>query len=220
MRSARSAREVRAVAPAGELLAELDQRLELVGLEHRRLVLQDRGHAVETEARVDVARRQRLEDSSPRLLGGLLVVLHEHEVPVLQEAFVLAAGQILRGSPMLERRGRHTAPSTVRTGRWARPARSSQSAGSARSARLERPSPATADRLLVGTEPSCSSPSNTVTQMSCGGEAEHLARELPGERDRLALEVVADREVAEHLKERQVPVGVADVVDVDRAKHF
>jgi hypothetical protein len=49
-------------------------------------------------------------------------------------------------------------------------------------------------------------------------EAEHLARKLPGELDRLGLEVVAEREVAEHLKEGEVARGVTDVVDVDRAK--
>ena len=55
------AREVRPVARPGQLLAEFDQRHELVGLEHRRLVLQDRGHAVQAHARVDVVRRQRLQ---------------------------------------------------------------------------------------------------------------------------------------------------------------
>ncbi len=69
-----------------------------------------------------------------------------------------------------------------------------------------------------GPSPSASSPSNTVTQMSSAGEAEHLAGELPCELDRLALEVVAEGEVAEHLKERQMPRRVADVVDVNRAE--
>src|SRR5262249_41392173 len=39
-------------------------------------------------------------------------------------------------------------------------------------------------------------------------------RELDG----ALLEVVADREVAEHLEEGEVPRGVADVLDVDRAE--
>ena len=41
-----------------------------------------------------------------------------------------------------------------------------------------------------------------------------LGHELPGERDRLGLEVVAEREVAEHLEERGVTGGRADVVEV------
>ena len=47
-----------------------------------------------------------------------------------------------------------------------------------------------------------------------GVEAEHLGVELPGERDRLGLEVVAEAEVAEHLEEREVAVRAADVVEV------
>ena len=49
------------VAAAAELLAERDQRLELVGLEHRLLVLQDRREPVEAEPRVDVLGRERGE---------------------------------------------------------------------------------------------------------------------------------------------------------------
>ena len=52
--------EVRAIAPAGELLAETDQRLELIGLEHRLLLLENRGQAVQPEAGVDVPSGQRL----------------------------------------------------------------------------------------------------------------------------------------------------------------
>ena len=45
-------------------------------------------------------------------------------------------------------------------------------------------------------------------------ELHHLRDELPGIVDRLVLEVVAEREVAEHLEERAVPLGAADVVEV------
>ena len=43
---------------------------------------------------------------------------------------------------------------------------------------------------------------------------ERAGEELPGEADRLALEVVAEAEVAEHLEERVVARGVADVLEV------
>ena len=46
------------------------------------------------------------------------------------------------------------------------------------------------------------------------GEAEVLGQQLPGELDRAFLEVVAEREVAEHLEEGVVARGVADVVEV------
>src|SRR5205085_1370780 len=43
-------------------------------------------------------------------------------------------------------------------------------------------------------------------------------RQLPGQLDGALLEVVADREVPEHLEERQVTRRVADVLDVRGAK--
>ena len=52
--------------------------------------LQDHRHPVEPHAGVDVARRQRRQR-----LGRVLVVLHEDEVPELEEARVLAAGKIV-----------------------------------------------------------------------------------------------------------------------------
>ncbi len=41
--------------------------------------------------------------------------------------------------------------------------------------------------------------------------------QFPRQLDRALLEVVAEREVAEHLEERAVPGGLADLVDVERA---
>ena len=41
-----------------------------------------------------------------------------------------------------------------------------------------------------------------------------LGHELPGEGDRVALEVVAEGEVAEHLEEGVVPLGVAHLLEV------
>src|SRR5206468_6065505 len=45
-----------------------------------------------------------------------------------------------------------------------------------------------------------------------------LADELSRERDRALLEVLPEREVAEHLEEREVVAVEPDLVDVDRAK--
>ena len=44
-----------------------------------------------------------------------------------------------------------------------------------------------------------------------------LGQQLPGVADRAFLEVVAERPVAEHLEERGVPGGLADLLDVQRA---
>ena len=46
------------------------------------------------------------------------------------------------------------------------------------------------------------------------GQAEFLGDQLPGELDRVVLEIVAEGEVAEHLEEGVVPGGVADIVEI------
>ena len=53
-----------------------------------------------------------------------------------------------------------------------------------------------------------------VTSRRLGSSAEVLGDQLPRQRDRPLLEVVAEGEVAEHLEEGVVPRGVADVVEV------
>ena len=45
-------------------------------------------------------------------------------------------------------------------------------------------------------------------------QAEFLGDQVPGELDRALLEIVAEREVAEHLEEGVVARGVADIVEV------
>src|SRR5204863_7648307 len=45
-------------------------------------------------------------------------------------------------------------------------------------------------------------------------QLELLGQELPREADRVALEVIAEAEVAEHLEEREMARGVADVLEV------
>ena len=125
-----------AVALAAELLAEVDERADLVGLEHRRRALHDRRQAVEAEPRVDVVRRQRGER-----VDRVLVVLHEHEVPVLQEALVLAARQVVLLAE-LEPAVEVELAARARTGRSGPPARSSRCAAAGRSARAGRRCPA------------------------------------------------------------------------------
>ena len=44
--------------------------------------------------------------------------------------------------------------------------------------------------------------------------AERAGDEIPREMNRLALEIVAEAEIAEHLEERVVPGGVADVFQI------
>ena len=59
-----------------------------------------------------------------------------------------------------------------------------------------------------------SSPPKTVTHIRDGVDAVDLGEQLPRPRDRVLLEVVAEREVAEHLEERVVARRLADLVEV------
>ena len=45
-------------------------------------------------------------------------------------------------------------------------------------------------------------------------QAEFLGDQIPGELDRAVLEIIAEREIAEHLEEGVMPRGVADIVEV------
>ncbi|MNS83761.1 hypothetical protein D3C72_1175630 [compost metagenome] len=51
-------------------------------------------------------------------------------------------------------------------------------------------------------------------QQAAGIKAELLGQQAPGALDGVVLEVVAEREVAQHLKEGVVTRGIADVVQV------
>ena len=174
--------------------------------------LLDHGHAVEAQARVDVLGRQRRERAD-----RILVVLHEDEVPVLQEALVVAAGEVVGRAPL---------QAAVEVELAARPAR-------ARRPRLpevllagqqDDPRARDADRLphrdglLVGAEAERVVALVDRDPDVVGVEAEPVEREVPGVLRRALLEVLADREVAQHLEEGQVPGGRADVLDVDGAK--
>jgi hypothetical protein len=195
-----------------QLATEAHERRELVGLEDRRHALLDHRHAVETQARVDVLAGQRRQ-----LVDRVLVVLHEDEVPVLQEALVLTAGQVVGLAPFQAAVEVQLRARTARAGRPRLPevvlAREQHDALARHPDRLPR-----RDRLLVGAQPQLGVAREDGDPDVLGAEAEALQRQLPGQLDGALLEVVADREVAEHLEEREVPRGRADVLDVGRAE--
>ena len=204
--------EVLVIAAAGQLLAQLDERRELVGLEHRRLALEDAGQAVEPQSGVDVLGRQRREH-----VDGVLVHLHEHEVPVLHEALVLPAGEVV---------GLAVVDAAVQVQLRARPARPERPGlpEVLRARALDDPlardpdlQPGV-DRLLVGPEAQLLIAREHGDPDVIGGEAEPLGRERPGKPGGLALEVVAEAEVAEHLEEREMAGGGADDLDVRRCE--
>ena len=199
-----------------ELPAERHERRERVGLEDGVDALLDDRHALEPEPRVDVVRRQRRE-RRPAVRVDAHVVLREDEVPVLEEALVLAARQVVFGAPVEPAVEVQLAARPARAGRTALPevlrARAQHDPLARNPDGLPR-----RDRLLVGPEAELLVALEHRDPDVVGAEAEAVERQLPRRLDRLLLEVVADREVAEHLEERQVARGVADVVDVRRAE--
>ena len=149
------------------------------------------------------------------LVAGAQVVLHEDEVVELHVAVALAArAGSRRGRSRAPRRGRRRSPSTARTARSRPPARSCPCPRrTIRSGGM--PTRFHASIATVSSSSSSTgSPSCTVAQSRSGSSFIRVGDELPGEVDRLVLEVVAEREVAEHLEEGAVPVGAADVLEV------
>ena len=181
---------------------------QLVGLVDRARALQHPRQALEARAGVDVLRWQRLRRAvRPAVVG------HEHEVPDLEEVarveVDLAVGQQrLAGDVVAE--------VVVQLG--ARPARAGLAGvpvvpllGAVAQDPLGGDAAAAPQRvgLVVVDEDGDPQP--------LGVDAELLGEERPGPLDRVALEVVAEGEVAQHLEEREVR-GVADLLDVGGAE--
>ena len=200
---------VGAVSAPGCLLGPGDERPEAIGLEDRLLALQDGGQALEPRPGVDVLRGQGAERPVCRA-----VVLHEHEVPILQEA-VRAGDRSALGAESgsavevqlgvgAARPGGARLPEVVLL-----PQALNAIPGDAHLHPL-------LEGLIVGR--------NAVHALEhrdpdlLGVEAQHLRGELEAEADGVILEVVADREVPEHLEEGQVPGRAPHLVDVERAE--
>ena len=162
--------------------------------------LQDLSHALQPQARVDVARLQRRQGARRVAVG-----LHEHQVVELDEAAV-----VLQVDRVIAPLGVEVVVD-LRAG--------AAGAGGARGPEIVglvhaddplgvHPHPIAPDgrRLVVLAE-------DTHHQMP-GIEAKHPGAQLPGPRDRLLLEIVPEGEVAQHLEERVVTGGAAHVLDV------
>ena len=158
-------------------------------------------------------RRQRLQRAV-----GLPVELHEHVVPDLDvavavalQAAAAAAGRLV-GAGQVRARGSSRSPSSGRTGRCRPSARSCRPRRARRSASAGSERPPDLVRLVVAR--------HAGLALEHRGEQPVLrqlpfvGQQRPGERDRVALEVVAEREVAEHLEERVVAERRPDVVEV------
>ena len=201
---------VAAVGPPGELDREVDERAQQVGVEDRVDVLLDRRQPLEPEAGVDVLRRQLAE--RPVLVE---VVGGEDEVPVLEEAIGVVAGPIGGAAERLaavdvELRG---GPARALAARLPEVLRARQHHDPLLGDAALLPD---LDRLGVGAEAELLVAAEHGHPDRVRVEAEAVQRQLPGEVDRLLLEVVAEGEVAEHLEAGQMPGGAPDLLDVGR----
>ena len=187
---------------AGQLLARLDDAAEQIDVVVVVQPLEHRRDALEAHAGVNRGPGQRLAPA-----GRDLLELHEHQVPDLDEAVAGLVGAARRPA-------RHPGPVVVEDLR-ARPARPGIAhrpeivgGGDAQDPALGQPRdlPPQRERLVVlGID---------RDQQPVRRQSVLPGHQVPGELDRHVLEVVAEREVAEHLEEGVVPGGVADVVEV------
>ena len=194
----------------------LHDRLVAVGLVDRENVLKNRRGALEAHAGVDVLLGQR---GHPAV--GMKLVLHEHEVPELQVALARAAGRAF-GAAAADALAAVVEELRVRaTGAWApdRP----EVVGAAEPHDALRRQPLRlpeADRFLVLAQSELGIPGEHRHREAIEVDLHVVEDELPGEVDRAFLEVLPEREVAEHLEEGEVVAVEPDLVDVRRAEAF
>ena len=180
----------------------IDQVTEKIGLEDAVDALQDAGHALQPEAGVDRGTRQRLA-----LLLRHLLELHEDEIPEFEEAIAVLLRAARRSAPdVLAAVDEDLRTGTAGPGVTHRPeivrGRDADDAIVAE-ARDLLPE---AGRLVVGVIDR--DEQLVLLQPEIPGD------QVPGELDRALLEVVAEREIAEHLEKGEMPRGVADIVEV------
>ena len=190
------------VGLAADLLAQLDEVLHQIAVVVGGLVLHDSGHALQAHARIEVAVRQ--------LRHGavlLAVVLGKHEVPELKEAVAVAAGLAV-GAAATDLLAHVKVDLGART------------AGAGGASSPEVVVLAQTRDVILGNAQGAPHVMGLVV-LGKDGEVQAVERqlellgdELKGPSAGLLLGDATKREVAEHLKERQVTAVLADAVDV------
>ncbi len=188
------------IAAAG-FCAGLDQGAHRVRVVIVVRPLQQRRDPLQPHARID---RLHVERAHRAVLE--LLVLHENDVPDLDEPI-----------PILIRAARRAAPDVVSViieNLGARPARSGWPHLPKVVGRVDPDDPVVRHAnlapdlmsLVIGVINRC--------QQTVLVDSKVLGDQLPGKGDRLGLEVIAKREIAEHLEERVVTCGVTHVVEI------
>ena len=190
------------VRGARDTLCRGEQRLEEVDVVVAVDALHHGADALEAHAGVDGRLRQRGERAVRRTLE-----LHEHEVPDLDEAVAIFVGGARRPAENVfavvpEDLGAGTAGTGIAHRPEIRLCAHARDAGRV-DANLVGPE---IEGLVIRLEDRHPQPRLR--------QAERARQEVPGEADSIALEVVAEAEIAQHLEERVVSGGVADVFEV------
>ncbi len=207
---------VRVPRNAALLLDPGHDRLVAVGLVDgaRGHLLHDRRESLDPHARVDVLLRERRQ----RAVGAQLV-LHEHEVPELEEAVAAracgrAAG--IAAAVLLSPVEVDLGVGAARPGPADRPeVLAARAAATMRSSGTPTP-PRARPRRSSSPSPSWGSPAWTVTQIRSQSSRRCSRTNSVAQLDRALLEVLPEREVPEHLEEGEVVPVKPDLVDVGR----
>ena len=189
-------------ADLGQVGDVLDQRGEQIDGVIVVRALQHRGDALEPHAGVDRGPRQ-----VDALAALELLVLHEDEIPDLDEAVAVGLGRAGRAAG-------NVIAVVVEDFR-------ARAAGAGVAHRPEIVAAGDAQDFAVGQTGDLLPQIEGVVVVDIDGDEELLRRnlvilgdQLPGERDGALLEVVAEREIAQHLEEGVVAGGIADIVEV------
>ena len=198
----------RSVDDAGHLSNPVDDGREQVRVVVGQLSLDDRRDPLEAHAGVHRERRQRHERAV-----GLAVELHEDVVPDLDEAIAVAVDALadrLGAGDVVAPEVVDLRAAAAGAGLAHRPEVLGQAElGDARGGHEAGPH---AERLVVSGDAGLALEDGGVETV--GLQLPDRGQQLPGERDGVGLEVVAEREVAEHLEERVMAQRRADVVEV------
>ena len=196
-----------AVPESREAADRVEQRDEQVGVVIGEDALQHGGDPLQPHARVDRGGRE-----GGQRAVGLPVELHEHVVPDLDVAVALArdaqahglgAGQVVAAEVM------HLGAPPARPGLAHRP--EIVLAQLADPVRRQVPAPDLVG-LLVARDALASLVHRRVEAL--GRQLPDIGQQRPGEGHRVGLEVVAEREIAQHLEERVVARRRSDVLQV------
>ncbi len=193
---------------AGKLRGLINERPQQVGLVVRANALEDGAEAFQPHARVDRGLRQ-----GPAITRRHLLELHEHQVPDLHPPVTVASRSLAFPASGLDGTGDPFALEVMDLA--AGPARAGLAHGPEIVLVAERDDPRVAHvGDLLPQRPSLGVGLVHRIDEALGIDGEGLRQQLVRKGDGVGLEVVAEGEVPQHLEERVMSGGAADVVQV------